>query len=44
MYGDGMDPSVAAPLIEFANHIKAIREVLRDKLLKKDAWTMQNDE
>ena len=44
MYGDGLDPSVAAPFIEFANHINAIGDVLKEKLLEKDAWTMQNDD
>ena len=36
MYSDGMKHVDPAPIISFLNHVEAISDLLKDKLLKKD--------
>ena len=36
MYGDGTKPEDPAPMISFLNHVEAISDLLKDKLIEKD--------
>ena len=37
MYGDGTKSEHPAPMISFLNHVEAISDLLKDKLLEKDS-------